>query len=259
MKPMCRLLGIYGEVNGWSEVALEFRKLAEDGMVPPICAEPGHRDGWGMAAANDDRTSMRVVERRMGSANESALYENTVHGFGAQPYIFICHIRKASPGIPVTIGNVHPFASGGWAFVHNGTIHDYARLPVDPAFHLTSDGSDSECFFSYLMGKMKAAASGSDRVKLLGEAMASLDIDYTSLNCILSNGSELYAIRDYMKFGEYLSLFYYPLPKGVVVCSEPLAVDGLQKSRWQAVPNQSILRVHGAPPVCELSGYRSTV
>jgi predicted glutamine amidotransferase len=224
-------------------------------MVPPICAEPGHKDGWGMARSNRDRTSMQVVERQLGSANDSELYANAVGAIEEPPHIFICHIRKASPGIPVTIGNVHPFMNGNWALIHNGTIYDYQKLPLYPGFQMTSDGSDSECFFSYLLGKMKTADNGSDRAKVIGEAIASLDINYTSLNCILSNGRELYAIRDYMKFGEYLSLFYYPLPKGVVICSEPLEVGGLEKNRWQTLPNQSILRIHGGPPVCQLSGY----
>jgi predicted glutamine amidotransferase len=246
---------MYGAVDGWSEIVLNFRQLAENGMVPPICAEPGHRDGWGMARSNRDRTSMQVVERQLGSANDSELYADAVGAIDKQPHIFICHIRKASPGIPVTLANVHPFRNGSWAFIHNGTIYDYRKLPPHPGFQITSDGSDSEYFFSYLLGKMGTADNGSDRAKVLGEAIASLDIDYTSLNCILSNGAELYAVRDFRRFEEYLSLFYCILPKGVVICSEPLAVDRLKKNQWQAIPNQSILHIHGRPPVCDVSGY----
>jgi predicted glutamine amidotransferase len=198
---------------------------------------------------------MQVLERQLGSADESQLYADAVGAIDEQPHVLICHIRKASPGIPVTLANVHPFMNESWAFIHNGTIYDYQKFPLYPDFQMTSDGSDSEHFFGYLLGKMKAADNGDDPAKVLGEAVASLDIDYTSLNCILSNGSELYAIRDFMRFGEYLSLFYCILPKGVVICSEPLAVDGLEKDRWQTIPNQSILHVHGRPPVCELSGY----
>jgi len=32
---MCRLLGIYGEVNFWQKIVLEFSKLAESGNIPP--------------------------------------------------------------------------------------------------------------------------------------------------------------------------------------------------------------------------------
>ena len=249
------MLGIYGEVDGWSEIVLKFRKLADDGMVPPICAEPGHKDGWGMAGANRDRTSMFQIERQMGSAGSSPLYESAIQTVEAQPHIFICHIRKASPGIPVTIGNVHPFINQEWAFIHNGTIYDHHQIEENPDFQMTSDGSDSEHFFSYLLGKLQAAGNGSGRLNALGEAMTNLNVTYTSLNCILCNGSELFAIRDYMKFGEYLSLFYYPLPRGVIICSEPLELPELAVDRWLMIPDKTILRISGSPPSIETARY----
>ena len=254
---MCRLLAIYGEVDGWAEVALGFRKLADDGMVPPICTEPGHKDGWGMAGASHDQTTMLEIERQLGSANDSVVYEEAIQSLEIQPRILLCHIRKASPGIPVTIGNVHPFLYRNWAFIHNGTIYDYDTLAGDWDFQMTSDGSDSEYFFSYLLEKMKTAVNGNDRLKVIGEAMASLKLNYTSLNCILCNGSELFAVRDYMKFGEYLSLFYCRLPKGVIICSEPLDLAGLDKNRWQMMPNKSILRIQGTPPALDFLEYKS--
>ena len=254
---MCRLLAIYGEVDGWAEVVLNFRKLADDGMVPPICTEPGHKDGWGMAGASHDKTAMLEIERQLGSASDSVLYEKTIQTVEIQPHIFICHIRKASPGIPITIGNVHPFLNQSWAFIHNGTIYDYDTLPGNSDFKMTSDGSDSEYFFGYLMGKLKRASNGDNRLKVLGETMASLDINYTSLNCILCSGSELFAVRDYMRFGEYLSLFYYRLPKGVIICSEPLELEGLDMNDWQMMPNKTILHIQGTPPVIEFSEYNS--
>ena len=50
---MCRMLAIYGKVRFWKELVLEFQKLAESGIAPPVAVEPGHRDGWGMAGADD--------------------------------------------------------------------------------------------------------------------------------------------------------------------------------------------------------------
>lgn len=254
---MCRLLAIYGQVDVWKEVALNFRGLAEHGMVPPICAEPGHKDGWGMAGSDRKHTSMVEIKRQLGAANESALYDHAIQSIESQPHIFICHIRKASPGIPVTIGNVHPFFQRGWAFIHNGTIYNYDRIPQNPAFEMTSDGSDSEYFFSYLLGRLQTAGDSNGLLKGLGEAMASLKLSYTSLNCILCNGSELFAIRDYMKFGEYLSLFYYCLPKGIIICSERLEVNGLDHEKWQMMPNKSILRIYGSPPSLDLSAFNA--
>ena len=33
---MCRLLGIYGQVDFWQEIVLGFRRQAEFGNIPPV-------------------------------------------------------------------------------------------------------------------------------------------------------------------------------------------------------------------------------
>lgn len=243
-------------MDGWQNVALAFGKLADSGMVPPVAIEPGHKDGWGMAMSDQEQTAMLEIKRQMGSAREASFYRDAIRATGYQPHIFLCHLRKASPGIPVTPANAHPFIKNPWAFIHNGTIYDPETLPRDRSFQLTSDGSDSEYFFCYLLSAL-SAVSENCRLNALCSAMASLKISYTGANCMLSNGSELFAIRDYMRFGEYLSLYYCPLPKGVVICSEPLELDGLNRDKWHLLPNKSILRVCGTPPAIELSGYNS--
>ena len=252
---MCRLLGMYGQMDGWQNVALEFSKLAEYGMVPPVVTEPGHKDGWGMAGSNDEQTCMVEVTRQLGSAHGSSEYQDTIHGFSSQPHILLGHIRKASPGIPVSIGNVHPFMRKQWAFIHNGTLYDPETLPIDPAFELVSDGSDSEYLFGFLLNILSKAKDDESNLKVIAKALSSLNTNHSSINCILSNGSELIAVRDYQRFGDYLSLYYYPMPEGVVICSEPLETPQLDQNEWIPFPNHSILEVTGSPPQIELSTY----
>ena len=240
-------------MDGWRSIALEFSKLAEFGMVPPVATDPGHKDGWGIARSNDEQTSMLTVARQLGSAHDSSEYQNTICTLDSPPRILLGHIRKASPGIPVTIGNVHPFIKGQWAFIHNGTIYDPEALPRDPSFEFSSDGSDSEYLFGFLLSVISKAKEDGSFLKAMAAALSSLKIQYSSINCILSNGSELIAIRDYQKFGDYLTLYYCPMPEGVVICSEPLKLPELSQDQWKLLPNNSILRVSGSPPRIEFS------
>jgi predicted glutamine amidotransferase len=67
--------------------------------------------------------------------------------------LVFAHIR-ASSGTPVQQTNCHPFRHGRWLFMHNGVVHDFARvkrdlvLEVDPSLYPSIVGSaDSEVLF----------------------------------------------------------------------------------------------------------------
>ncbi len=67
--------------------------------------------------------------------------------------LVFAHIR-ASSGTPVQQTNCHPFRHGGWLFMHNGVVHDFAKvkrdlvLHVDPSLYPSILGSaDSEVLF----------------------------------------------------------------------------------------------------------------
>ncbi len=126
---MCRLLGIYGRIDFWQEIVMEFRKQAEFGDIPPVAGmEPGHKDGWGMAGSSVDKTAMIPVFRQLDSALDSTEFQQAVNSWDGVPDIFLGHLRKASEDIPVTLANVHPFFHDGWAFIHNGTVYE-CRIP----------------------------------------------------------------------------------------------------------------------------------
>jgi predicted glutamine amidotransferase len=107
------MLAIYGKVRFWKDVALEFQKLAESGITPPVAVESGHRDGWGMAGAEDDQTGMFEITRHVEAADLSPAFQVTLESLERQPPVFLCHLRKASPSVPITIENVHPFFLNG--------------------------------------------------------------------------------------------------------------------------------------------------
>jgi predicted glutamine amidotransferase len=249
---MCRLLAIYGQVDFWQDIVLGFRRQAEFGNVPPVEGMgPGHKDGWGMARSSKDKTAMVPIIRRLGSALESESYRQAVASMDEVPDVFLGHLRKASDDIPVTLANAHPFFHAGWAFIHNGTVYGAETLARDASMIPTSDESDTEYLFHHLLSATMNLPVDTRICETLAMAVSSLTADYTSVNSMLSNGEDLYVIRCSKRWEEYYTLHYYSLPTGVIISSEPIESSRLDSARWRRFANNSLLRVHGDPPIID--------
>jgi predicted glutamine amidotransferase len=245
---MCRLLGIYGQTDIWREIAVAFGQQAQSGHIPPgDNHEPGHKDGWGIAMTNQDKTAMIPVIRQLGSAHGSSSYREAIYATPATPDVLLCHLRKASDIIPITLANVHPFIHNGWAIIHNGTVFNAESLPRDPGFNATSDGSDTEHLFHYLLTKIETSPPGQSVARAIANAVASINVDYSGLNCILSNGRELYAIRQYRKWQDYYTLYTYTLPGSLVISSQPVELPQLKPDNWRPLSNSRLLRIYDTP------------
>ncbi|RTZ95534.1 MAG: hypothetical protein DSY90_13090 [Deltaproteobacteria bacterium] len=246
---MCRMLGMYGEIEQWKDIVLAFSRQAETGKVPPKKGIlPGHKDGWGMAASDPGNKSMVILARHPGSAADSNQFIQTLAAIEKEPAIFICHLRKASPGIPVTSENVHPFSARGFCFIHNGTIYQADSLSRDPSLRLTSNGSDSEYFFHYLLSQLVKNSPPPVNAPSIARAISKLNVDYTAVNCFLSNGRELFVIRRFKKHPDYYTLYTCVFPRGIVIASEPVELDGLDPDRWKIIKNDTILKIDGKSP-----------
>ena len=249
---MCRLLSIYGKIDEWREIVMAFSRQAETGNVPPVLPKgAGHRDGWGMAIANGRQTAMVALIRQMGSAYGSACFREAVHALPQQPGILLCHLRQASENIPVTPSNTHPFVHNGWGLIHNGTVYQAQDLPRDPQLVFTSDDSDTEHLFHYLLTKINKRPPAKTLTATIAEAVASLELDYTALNLMLSDGRDLFVIRNFKTYPEYYTLYYYALDDGFIICSEPVELDCLIPDQWTSIANGSLLKFHGSPPQVE--------
>ena len=245
---MCRLLGIYGQTDIWREIALAFSKQAVSGHVPPGEAQqPGHKDGWGITMTNRDKTAMTPVMRQLGSAHEASCYRDAIYATPGTPDILLCHLRKASDIIPITLANAHPFIHNGWAIIHNGTVFNAESLPRDPGYKTGSDGSDTEHFFHYLLTKIENRPAGQPIARAIAESAASISTDYSALNCILSNGRELYAIRQYRQWGDYYTLYTYALPGSLIISSQPVDLPKLKPDNWKPLSNNLLLRIYDSP------------
>ena len=246
---MCRLLGIYGQVDFWQEIVLGFRRQSEFGSIPPVEGmEPGHKDGWGMAGSSKNKPAMVPIIRRLGSALESVRYQQAVTSMDETPNIFLGHLRKASDDIPVTLANVHPFFHDGWAFIHNGTVYGAESLPRDASLIPTSDESDTEYLFHYLLTAIRTHPTNKRICEILAMAVSSLKADYTAVNSMLSNGEDLYVISEYRTWQDYYTLHCYSLPTGVIISSEPIESSRLDPAGWNRLANNLLLRIHGSPP-----------
>ncbi len=246
---MCRLLGIYGQVDGWREIVSAFSYQAETGNIPPVeNLKPGHKDGWGMTISNEQCSAMVPYVRQLGSAYQSPGFQQALESLGDQPDILFCHLRKASPTIPITLPNAHPFTHNGWALIHNGTVFQADTLPRDPDLVLTSDDSDSECLFQYLLTRIRDREAGQSETTAIQNAVSSMTVDFNSINFVLSNGRDFFALRCFRQYETHFTLYYYHTPSGFVVCSEPIDYDGFDQARWTLLANNSLVKIYGSPP-----------
>ncbi|MEI6309786.1 MAG: class II glutamine amidotransferase [bacterium] len=216
-----------------------FRELAVQGRVPPG-SPAGHLDGWGWSYWGKDgglRLRKEAADPRLPACAQTINEMARLH-----PTLVIGHLRKASPGIPIRQENTHPFCREGWAFAHNGTIHDAGRIPIG---NLSPEGDgDSERFFLFLLNRLRGAAKG-DRATIIGQALAELDkenLDYTALNFLLSDGAEAFVSCRYrdLALTSYYQLWKREDAALLAVCSEPIG-----SGKWVPLENGALVVCRG--------------
>jgi predicted glutamine amidotransferase len=85
----------------------------------------------------------------------------------------------------------------------------------------------------------------------IARAFAAVETDYSALNCLLSNGRDLFAIRHYRKWEEYYTLYTYTLPGSIIISSQPVDIPQLKPDNWKPLSNNRLLRISGTPPKIE--------
>lgn len=251
---MCRLIAFSGT---WKHDALadalrQFGALAENGVVPKS-TPPGHTDGWGFAAYRDGQ--LMFYEKNPKSAADDPKFSKAIAEISEKnPSFVIGHLRKASVGSLKT-ENTHPFVVDNWAFCHNGSIGvkgDMAGLPLDENWSEKRKGeTDSETFFLYLL---EILGGSTDPIRVQEKLREVIHFvrntrDYTAINCILTNGNTLFAVREVNENNvfvktEDLCNCYYTLfigksndQKSTIVCSQKLELAGIP---WSEIPNHTL-------------------
>lgn len=219
---MCRMIAVVGDKDLQSRALRTFHRLGAEGVVRKGM-QPGHLDGWGIAAYNEHGAAY-VARSASSVADEKGKYFDAVEEVVEwRSPVVIAHFRKASLG-DVQIENVHPFIDGPCIFCHNGTVKGMDVLGPKPP---TAGSSDSEELF-------KRWRCEGPKVHFV-EWLRSVEKNcrYTALVCLLTDGKELIATRRVGKdplsvhdnpstYANYYTLFQFRDGDQRIICSERL-------------------------------------
>lgn len=188
----------------------------------------------------------------------------------------LAHVRAATPGLPVSELDCHPFSCGQFAMMHNGDLGGFREIRrkildslTDRAFAEIHGGTDSEHMFAIVLDRLwesretdpleRLAGALSGMIRDVREIQRRAKVDEPSyLNIALSDGRQSVAIRFTTDDVEHCGSLYLhtgrryvcdgdvcrmvdPL-KGegaVLVASEPLSDD----PGWQKVPPNHMVLV----------------
>jgi glutamine amidotransferase len=163
-------------------------------------------------------------------------------------------VRSATPGLPVEESGVPPFASGPFAFMHNGAIQDFRRTAMRPLRDSLSDEAyagllgvtDSETIFAGLLDRLRDTDGDLGRalaatIRHVSGLCAVLGVKAT-LNLAVTDGRAM-AFSRHSTEGPGNSLYFVEngsaFPDATVVASERLDPDG----GWREVPDGHLLLV----------------
>ena len=162
-------------------------------------------------------------------------------------------VRSATPGLPAEESGVPPFASGPFAFMHNGAIDGFRRGAMRPLRDALGDESyagllgvtDSETIFAGVLDRLHEGAGLDDAleesVRLVSQVCGKLGARAT-LNLALTDGDAVTFTR-HSPAGPGNALDVLEdggaFPDAVVVASERLDGD----AGWREVPDRHLLTV----------------
>jgi len=183
-----------------------------------------HGDGWGVLYREGG-------ELKRHRSTEPCWADPNLDRFSDKE-ILLLHARRASPDIPVSLENTHPFqhhcCGQNWFFCHNGTVRESL-----PQFEGLEGTTDSERLFHLLL----ASYDEHDDLGSFQRVLEGLQ-DYTALNSFLLNRRYLYLFNLYREHPRYYTLHIHRDERGALISSEPL--PGF--SGWEALENGTILR-----------------
>jgi predicted glutamine amidotransferase len=211
---MCRWLAYSGSPVLLEELLYKPQNsLIVQSLHSQLGAETTNGDGFGVGwyGVGDEPGVFHSIEPAW---NDRNLRELSAH---IQSPLVFAHIR-ASSGSPVQQTNCHPFRHGRWLWMHNGVIHDFARvkrdlmLAVDPSLFPEVEGStDSETFFYLAL----TLGLEDDPPRAVQDAVGFIEatgqrhgVEHPiQMTVATTNGDKLWAFR-YSSEGKSRSLFY---------------------------------------------------
>lgn len=254
-KDMCRMLCAYLPREEYDRVHLtrSFLKLAEEGLVPRYLS-PGHHDGWGMAQYR--KGDLVGWYRSQDSGATDAKRELIIGAMqGEPPDTLLVHVRKISVGEPAE-RNSHPFISGKFSFIHNGTLGQPDQEVFKEVEGRAVGETDTERYFHLVIrdlgveDELSPHRVASEIMRTISAIRVGASHDgggYSSASSVLCDGKYAYALREYDEnhpsVRKHLSHEYYTLFIGFgdggerIVCSEQLSIPGIV---WKAMENHTL-------------------
>lgn len=245
---MCRWMAYKGNqvfIEDW--LLNSQHSLIEQSLSAEMSMFEVNGDGFGLGWYDQKPTPglFRSIHPAWNNANLKSLASNIRSG------LFIAHVRAAT-GTPIQETNSHPFQFRNWLMVHNGVIHEFARIKkelmelIDNKYFGHILGStDSELLFFLLLsnGLEQDLQAAIEKTIALIEKIAS---DYQIFPAVrmtlgISDGISLWCVR-YSSQSDSSTLFFSQLNsnhgKPVLVVSEPINDNSID---WQPVDEDSIM------------------
>jgi len=203
-----------------------------------------HHDSWGIALDGGETTQLI---KKPQTAKKSDEFSSAIHsesGLGG-----LLHFRWASPGLPVTQQNAHPFNYREISFIHNGALSPYETLrdSISEEFiQLRTGDTDSELFFLYLLTEIE------DKGFISGVLSAIRNIKegfkYSSINSMVLNSDHLIVVSEHdpLNKPDWADDVYYELRYRLDENGIAVASSGWNQEGWRLLENHQILIVDRA-------------
>lgn len=258
---MCRLYALRANEPTKVECSLVHAQNALMVQSQQDLAGLSHTHGWGVATYEGYEPH---IERQAWAAYHGEHFRRAAARIFAPTVL--AHVRRATVG-PPAIENTHPFTSGPWAFIHNGTVPHFDQLRpamlalTTPEHRAAIRGvTDSEHIFRLFLSLHDRQLEKSllevvrDGVRQVVAWCRDIDRDAKiGLNIIMTDGVSLIGTR----WGRSL---YYTERDGVYdceICGFPhvhhdpnrsycalvVASEPITHETWHEVPEGSIYRV----------------
>jgi predicted glutamine amidotransferase len=200
-----------------------------------------HDDSWGLALSNG---STATVTKKAETAALSSSFQETVQS--ANSHGGLLHFRWASPGLPVTDANAHPFTYQDIAFIHNGALspYDAVKSLVAPKFAELQQGeTDSEQFFLYLLTEIERLGF-IDGVKTCMRNIKT-NFKYSSINSMIINSEYLIVTSEHNPNNkpDWADEIYYELRYRLDDNGIAVASSGWNQEGWTLMNNHQMLIV----------------
>jgi len=246
---MCRWIAYRGKTIALSHYVTEpAHSLVSQSIEALESTASTNGDGFGLGWYDEHPEPGLYRETRPAWSDENLRYLCR----HLKSHLFFAHVRAAT-GTPITRQNCHPFACGGWLFMHNGFVGGWPRLrrriegliPND-LYAARAGTTDSEALFLAIF----AAGMDDPIAATAGTLFAVSDMvdevsDPFRFTSILSNGKDLYAFK-YAVNDAANSLYYRESGPELLIVSEPVDND---RTRWRAVPDGSVVIAKEGEPV----------